>query len=193
MNRAPTTNGDATSALAKGGYDAYFAQLDEHPGGGAAAAAGPAGPPGISSAAPGAEPTTAPESGTDHMSSAVPHPPVPGPSTEQPPAGAPQAAVSPPQPTGLPPAAPEAPAVDDGELADLRQRAATAHQQAVAEEQQAIASTAAAGRRDAARGRRPGRVAGTGCGGIGHLGFAVGRGIAGRVAVLHRAHPIRAE
>lgn len=139
MNRAPTTNGDATSALAKGGYDAYFAQLDEHPGGGAAAAAGPAGPPGISSAAPGAEPTTAPESGTDHMSSAVPHPPVPGPSTEQPLAGAPQAAVSPPQPTGLPPAAPEAPAVDDGELADLRQRAATAHQQAVAEEQQAIA------------------------------------------------------
>lgn len=139
MNRAPTTNGDATSALAKGGYDAYFAQLDEHPGGGAATAASTSGPPEISSTAAGAVPTTAPETGTDQMSSAIPHPPAPGPSAESPSAGAPQAAVSPPQPTGPPPSAPEAPAVDDGELADLRQRAATAHQQAAAEEQQAIA------------------------------------------------------
>ncbi|MET8797759.1 MinD/ParA family protein [Nocardia sp. NPDC004568] len=136
MNRAPTTNGDATSALAKGGYDAYFAQLDAHPGGGAAAAASTAGPPEISSAAVVAEPTTAPESGTDHMSSAVPHPPVPRPSAEPPPAGAPQAAVVPPHPPGLPP---EATSAYDGELADLRQRAATAHQQAAIEEQQAIA------------------------------------------------------
>ncbi|WP_245665828.1 MinD/ParA family ATP-binding protein [Nocardia sienata] len=134
MNRAPTTNGDATSALAKGGYDAYFAQLDEHPGSGAASAASTSGPPEISSAAAGAESTTAPESGTDQMSSAAPHPPVTGSS-----AGAPQGAVSPPQPTGPPPAAPETPAVDDGELAGLRERAATAHQQAAAEEQQAIA------------------------------------------------------
>lgn len=139
MNRAPTTNGDATSALAKGGYDAYFAQLDEHPGSGAATAASTSGPPEISSAAAGPGPTTPPESGTDQMSSAVPHPPVPGSSAESPSAGAPQAAVAPPQPTGPPPAVPEAPAVDDGELADLRQRAATAHQQAAAEEQQAIA------------------------------------------------------
>lgn len=136
MNRAPTTNGNATSALAKGGYDAYFAQLDEHPGSAAATAASTSGPPGILSAASGAESTTAPESGTDQMSSAVPHPPVPGPPAESPSAGVPQAAVSPPQPTGPPP---EAPPVDDGELADLRERAATAHQQAAAEEQQAIA------------------------------------------------------
>nr|WP_265806464.1 AAA family ATPase [Nocardia zapadnayensis] len=139
MNRAPTTNGDATSALAKGGYDAYFAQLDEHPGSGAATAASTPGPPDISSTASAAEPTTAPESGTDQMSSAIPHPPAPRQSAESPSTGASQAAVSPPQPTGPPASAPEAPIVDDGELADLRQRAATAHQQAAAEEQQAIA------------------------------------------------------
>lgn len=139
MNRAPTTNGDATSALAKGGYDAYFAQLDEHPGSGAATAASTSGPPDTSSTAAGAVPTTAPETGTDQMSSAIPNPPGPGSAAESPPTGAPQAAVSPPQPTGPAPSVPEAPAVDDSELADLRQRAVTAHQQAVAEEQQAIA------------------------------------------------------
>ncbi|WP_216363996.1 hypothetical protein, partial [Nocardia farcinica] len=62
------------------------------------------------------------------MSSAIPHPPAPRQSAESPSAGASQAAVSPPQPTGPPASAPEAPVVDDGELADLRQRAATAHQ-----------------------------------------------------------------
>ncbi|MGW5388335.1 AAA family ATPase [Nocardia sp. NPDC003963] len=141
MNRAPTTNGAASAALAKGGYDAYFAQLEEHPGAGAATAASAAGPPDISSTAAGAEPTMAPESGTDQMSSAAPPPPHPGPVPSSDPhsAGAAPAAVSPAQPAGLPRPGPEATAVDDGELADLRQRAATAHQQAVAEEQQAIA------------------------------------------------------
>ncbi|GGL40644.1 nucleotide-binding protein [Nocardia jinanensis] len=139
MNRAPTTNGAASAALAKGGYDAYFAQVEEHPAGGAAAAASPPGPPDISSAAFGADPTTAPESGTDQMSSATPQHPVPGPSVDPQSAGVAPASVSPPQPTGPPQPAPEAPPVGDGELADLRQRAATAHQQAAEEERQAIA------------------------------------------------------
>ncbi|MGW1742645.1 AAA family ATPase [Nocardia sp. NPDC001965] len=137
MNRAPTTNGDASAALAKGGYDAYFAQLEEPPGNAAATAASVAGPPEISSAASGADPTTAPESGTDQMSSATPQQPVPGPATDQQSVAPPPTSVSP--PAAPPRSVPEAPAVDDGELADLRQRAATAHQQAIAEEQQAIA------------------------------------------------------
>ncbi|WP_245664835.1 nucleotide-binding protein [Nocardia grenadensis] len=140
MNRAPTTNGDATAALAKGGYDAYFAQLEDHPGSGASrAAALPVPPrPDIPSAAStsGAESPTAPETGTDQMSSAASPDPGAGPAPASHTVGSPPSAVSPPPP-GAP--APDGPPAADGDLADLRQRAATAHQQAAEEERRAIA------------------------------------------------------
>ncbi len=140
MNRAPTTNGDATAALAKGGYDAYFAQLEDHPGSGASRAAAPPVPPrpAIPSAAsiPGAESPTAPETGTDQMSSAASPDPGAGPAPASHTVGSPPSAVSPPPP-GAP--APDGQPAADGDLADLRQRAATAHQQAAEEERRAIA------------------------------------------------------
>ncbi|MEV3960099.1 AAA family ATPase [Nocardia sp. NPDC050193] len=140
MNRAPTTNGDATAALAKGGYDAYFAQLEEHPGSGASRAAAPFVPPRaeIPSAAPtpGAESPTAPETGTDQMSSAASPDPATGPAPASSTVSAPPSAVSSPPP-GAPAA--DGPPVADGDLSDLRQRAATAHQQAAEEERRAIA------------------------------------------------------
>lgn len=142
MNRAPTTNGDASAALAKGGYDAYFAQLEEHPGSGTAATAGAsvARAPEVPSAAPtpGAESPTAPESGTDQMSSATPQDPAPGPSPTSHTVSAGPATVSPPPSAPAPAPAPEG-VVAEGELADLRERAASAHQQAMEEERQAIA------------------------------------------------------
>lgn len=137
MNRAPTTNGGASAALAKGGYDAYFAQLEQRPEDGAAPSTSGAPAPEASSAAARPEPAGAPEPGAEQAGPVMP--PAP------PPPGAPQstattAAVSPPPPPPIPPqAAPEPQNAATGDLDELRQRAATAYEQAAEEERQAIA------------------------------------------------------
>ncbi|WP_280437550.1 AAA family ATPase [Nocardia carnea] len=136
MNRAPTTNGDASAALAKGGYDAYFAQLEEPPAGGSApAVASPSGaavsdgpamseppPPG-----PGPGPVSPADAGPTSPQNVAP--PQPGAASSAVSAPAPQPAAAASADTG----------VTDGELAELRRRAADAHQQAAEAERQAIA------------------------------------------------------
>ncbi|WP_280463015.1 AAA family ATPase [Nocardia carnea] len=136
MNRAPTTNGDASAALTRGGYDAYFAQLEdrppEAPAPGAANSAGAAVSNGSSISEPQpdqpAREAAPADSGTSSQhNGAAPQPgtissPVAGP--------APQPATSP---------GPETSGIGDGELAELRRRAADAHQQAAEAERQAIA------------------------------------------------------
>ncbi|MGI5220912.1 AAA family ATPase [Nocardia sp. CA-290969] len=137
MNRAPATNGDASSALAKGGYDAYFAQLEEIPGNGSTATTSAAPP----APAPAAEPVSTPEPAAGPADRSAPGESSPPSTAPQP--GASTPAVSAPSPSVAPPAdrpAPEpAAAVSDGELAELRRRAADAHQQAAEAERQAIA------------------------------------------------------
>ncbi|WP_328391728.1 AAA family ATPase [Nocardia sp. NBC_00416] len=145
MNRASITNGDASAALAKGGYDAYFAQLDDRPGGSEVASP----PPDTSGAQPGevtpptaatvsSGPTATPEPPPDQVR------PVAAPDPAPPSATGPSSISSTPSAVSAPPPqsftelrAPGAPVDED--LADLRQRAATAHQQAAEQERQAIA------------------------------------------------------
>ncbi|WP_459549693.1 AAA family ATPase [Nocardia sp. X0981] len=136
MNRAPTTNGDASAALAKGGYDAYFAQLEQRPEGGAAVSTSGAPTSEASSSAAQPEPTGAPATGADQAGPAASVPPPSGAA----PSIATPAAVSPPPPPPIPPqTAPEPQNAAGGDLDELRQRAATAYEQAAEEERQAIA------------------------------------------------------
>ncbi|WP_280400037.1 AAA family ATPase [Nocardia carnea] len=137
MNRAPTTNGDASAALAKGGYDAYFAQLEDRPAEGSDPL--PARPSGavVSDGSPVSEPRP-PDHGAAAGTAADPVLPS-AQNVAAPPASAGPSAVSAPSPQ--PPAAAPADSagVSDGELAELRRRAADAHQQAAEAERQAIA------------------------------------------------------
>lgn len=137
MNRAPTTNGDASAALAQGGYDAYFAQLDERPSGGSVPEpvnpSGAAVHDGSPIAEPGHRDQVADAGATADTGLSTPQNVAP------PPLGAAASAVSAPAPQP-PAAAPADPnGVTDGELAELRRRAADAHQQAADAERQAIA------------------------------------------------------
>lgn len=137
MNRAPTTNGDASAALTRGGYDAYFAQLEDRPSEGRPAP-GSANPSGaaVSDGSSMSEPRpeqpareTAPEdSGTSSQQNDA----TPQPGAISPPVSGPA-----PQPTTS--AATDTSGIGDGELAELRRRAADAHQQAAEAERQAIA------------------------------------------------------
>ncbi|WP_245669600.1 AAA family ATPase [Nocardia speluncae] len=136
MNRAPTTNGDASAALAKGGYDAYFEQLEGPPADGSGP--GPASPPG----APASDRPSVPESRPVEPAAGEVSPAAPG-SSSSPGVAAPSPSAAPsaisgpaPQPAA---ASAESNGVTDGELAELRRRAADTHQQAAEAERQAIA------------------------------------------------------
>lgn len=142
MNRAPTTNGDASAALAKGGYDAYFAQLEERPDSGPSTPIPPP-PPDTrpvaeASGAPAADTVPPPETDTERGSSVAAEDPASRPVSGPPAGGSAPATVSPPGPA-QPPAGNDAPITSEPDLAELRQRAATAHQQAAEEERRAIA------------------------------------------------------
>ncbi|MEU1985846.1 AAA family ATPase [Nocardia sp. NPDC019395] len=144
MNRASTTNGDASAALAKGGYDAYFAQLGEPPGDNEAASAPPSSGGDRAGAAVPADTGSpaVPEQPADRTGSAVAPDPAPpattGPSSIS---VAPEPASAPgPQPLAEPPIPTPPPgATAEEDMAELRQRAVTAHQQAAEQERQAIA------------------------------------------------------
>ncbi|MGW0182971.1 AAA family ATPase [Nocardia sp. NPDC003345] len=142
MNRAPTTNGDASAALATGGYDAYFAQLEERPGSGPSTPVPPlpadTRPAAEASGAPAADTVSPPETDAERGSSVAAEDPVARPVAGPPAPGPAPAAVSPPAATQSS-AGHDSPITSEPDLAELRQRAATAHQQAAEEERRAIA------------------------------------------------------
>lgn len=137
MNRAPTTNGDASAALARGGYDAYFAQLEDRPSDGSVPVSASSSGASVSDGPAGSEPRP-PEHGAGETApaEAVSSPPQ---NVAAPPPGAASSAVSAPAPQSATSASAESNGVSDGELAELRRRAADAHQQAAEAERQAIA------------------------------------------------------
>ncbi|MFD4405548.1 AAA family ATPase [Nocardia sp. NPDC058499] len=137
MNRAPTTNGDASAALARGGYDAYFAQLEDRPSDGSVPVSASSSGASVSDGPPGSEPRP-PEHGPGETAPAEAGSSPPQ-NVAAPPPGAATSAVSAPAPQPATAASADPDGVSDGELAELRRRAADAHQQAAEAERQAIA------------------------------------------------------